>query len=136
MGCAECLGQAGVAEEVGDPGIRPGTSPGVAVEQPLAELDRGSTTALARGRRRAVNASHRSSSTGFALDQQLAEHRGVLERLRRALGQGRRAGVGGVADQHDPAAVPRGVEHVRLEPGVVDRSGSVIRSRMSSHGPW
>ena len=71
-----------------------------------------------------------------ALGQQLREDDGVLQGHGTALGDGGRAGVRGVADQHDPPAVPRDVEHVGLEPGVVHRDGSVSVSRISSHGPW
>jgi hypothetical protein len=55
-----------------------------------------------------------------AVEEQLGEDDGVLERLRAALRDGGRAGVRRVADQHDPAPVPRLVEDVGLEPGVVD----------------
>jgi hypothetical protein len=56
-------------------------------------------------------------------EQQFSEHGGVLKRLGAALGQGGRAGVCGVPDQHDAAPVPRRGEHMRLEQRVVDRGG-------------
>ena len=43
---------------------------------------------------------------GGFVDQHFRRHSGVLEDLRRALGNGRRAGVRGVADRHDPRTAP------------------------------
>ena len=92
--------------------MRPGMSPCTWSSCHWASWLDASTTVFARSKRRAVNASHSSWSSAVARQQQLGEHGGVLQGLRAALGDGRRAGVRGVADQHDPAAVPRRGQHV------------------------
>ncbi len=60
-----------------------------------------------------------SSSTRVARDQQLGQDEGVLETLGRALRDRRRAAVRGIPDDDDAAAVPRGIDDVLREPGVV-----------------
>ena len=87
--------------------IRPGTSPRSWSSSQRHSCSEASTTVLARSKRRAVNACHSVVVERVGGQQQLGQHRGVLEGLRRALREGGRAGVRGVADQHDPAAVPR-----------------------------
>ena len=56
---------------------------------------------------------------GVARDEQLGQHERVLEALRRALGDRRRAGVRGIPDDDDAAAVPRRRHDVLREPRVV-----------------
>ena len=98
-----------------------------AVEQPLAELHGAVDDRRAPGRsRRSVNAVQQLARPRVSRgDQQLGEDVRRPPAPSRRPGRGWAGSVRGVADQHDPAAVPRPVEQVRLEPGVVDRAGSV-----------
>src|SRR3954468_3301393 len=104
-----------------------------AVQQPLAQLH-GGLDDLSRA----------SDSAGLELGPHLVAERlvakddvtedaRVFQRLGRALGQGGRAGVGGVPDDHRPAAVPGGGQYVLLEPGVVDRGR--VRERVTDLVP-
>ena len=61
-----------------------------------------STTVFARSNRRAWKASHRVWSSDVGVSSSSARTTGVLQGHRAALGDGGRAGVRGVADEHDP----------------------------------
>ena len=129
-GVTRSAGQAGWLVSMAMERIRLGMSPWTWSSCHWASWLEASTTVFARSNRRAWKASHRSWSSVSALGQQLREDDGVLQGHRTALGDGGRAGVRGVADEHHPAAVPRRVEEVGLEPGVVDPG----RGRSASRG--
>jgi hypothetical protein len=108
----------GAGHQARDVGGAAGLRRGLVREQPARELD-GVRDDGGRARLPSGGVGPERGLDVAPGEELLDEHGRVLEGLRGALGEGRRGGVRGVAGEHDPAAVPRRVDDVVGEPGVV-----------------